>query len=857
MASTRRRVSQLLQGFLIIIGLVVAAVPLIAGQALYSLMDPVHGPAGAAREAGVFEAVIKTEAIPGKAIVVWDKYGIPHIYADNAPIAFYALGWVEASQRLFQMDIIRRLPQARLSELLGEKALELDKLVASIGLPDMLDDIVELWKSNRTPTAVKVILESFLQGINDYIGYAIEEDKLPFEYRVLGLKPEPWTPRDLAATMRFLSFMLSFDTNDLILQKLVDRWGPEILLYMDIINRTRNVAVASCEYSLPWMGGAIILEGSSGGEPNSPPDPTPILKLYSRLLSLVGMAPDPLGASNNWVISGTFTKSGKPIVANDPHLSLTVPPIWMPVHIVTPNLKVAGVLIPGSPFVVIGRNEYIAWAFTNLMGDFTDFYYYVWNDEGEYYYKGKWLKPEEETIEFKVWDPLKREYKTVEYTIKKTIHGHLIEYNGTRYAVRWTGLNVSDEMRFLWKLNYAKSVMVALSAQFTFGSPIQNFLVADVQGNIAWSPVGYYPVRENLPVINTSLEPIVNEGFLPFNGSRGEGEWKQFRPLPRLPILRNPQLPYIATANTKPWDPGCGFYIGYNYADRFRLVRINELLDKLISHPNPVTVEDVMKVQTDTIDLGMLAYRDLLFKLLERHQALNLNDMEQRILESLASWNGSTEPSMPEPAIALTWFYEFHKELWGYLSGEENVNLYFFRFEYVESLVDDYLEGTPGIEKIFPRGFLENLALQTFRKAISFLEEYYGTNDFQQWRYGELHYYAPTHMLGEALPSLNYKTKPAPGGPYTINVAAPSGLDERVGAPVKAGPSVRLISDLGDSLLYLSLPGGVSGNPFSRHYSDLYEKWARGEYIVIDLNSQPGDYEEEGRLVVEGVQAQG
>ncbi len=837
---------QWIEAMLVIIAIIFSVVPFTFMKSLSSLLDPFQGIASSLRQNMLNGLTIKTKSVRGSAFVVFDKYGIPHIYATTKDAAFYAVGWVEASQRLFQMDLIRRLIEGNLSALLGIEAFNEDRFINSLWLPEVITNTATYIRNNRSFRNLTRYIEDFINGINDYIAFAVKNNILPPEYKILGQIPELWRFKDVIAVEKFLSLMLSYDDSDLILQKLVLRWGPQILLFMDAINRSENLAVAPCVASKPW-GLVIGLESqatnsisASGLSENviDAPDPTALAEFIGRINSFLGSLEMNIeGASNNWVVSGNFTSSGKPIVANDPHLSLTAPSLWMLIQIKAPGLNVAGVTLPGSPFVVIGRNEHIAWGFTDLLGDFVDYYYYAWNGT-KYYYMGKWLIPLSRNISIKIWNPIERKYTYKIITIYKTVNGPLLDVNGTKYAVSWTGLYLSNELEFIMNLDFAKSVKEALYAQRYFGSPIQNFVVADGKGNIAWSPVGYYPIRLNLPVIKINGTEIINEGFLPFNGSKGEGLWKGFVNLEKLPILYDPEIPFIATANTKPWKGFCGFYIGYHYADRFRLERIKNLLYQLISNPRKITINDIINVQLDIRDLSVKTYTNLLVRLLEMGGEKFLTSSNLKIINKLIAWNGTMSKNMWQPTVALAWTLEFHKDLWHYLYGNFS-DLTAFRIEYAESLIKDYMAGRPGIYKILPKGFLEELSARSLVEAEGVLRKFYGNDNYASWIYGRIHYYDPVNPLGSLFPGFNYPKEEASGGPYTINVAMPSSFSSTEGMPVMHGPSVRLVSDLGTSKIYVSLPGGISGNPFSRYYYNLYLMWIKGDYVVMDLNSTP------------------
>ena len=829
----------ILAALAILVSLGFLALPIMV-PVLQAFLDPVHGVAAAARGATLPSGVLEAPGVPGEARVYWDEYGIPHIYATTDEAGVYAVGWVTASQRLFQMDLLRRIGEGRLAELVGKEGLDNDVFIRTIGLPEALNKTWEEIKSRPELEKLERLLEAYARGVNDYIEYAIENNLLPVEYRVLGQEPEPWKPIDTLAVARVIALGLAWNDEDLVLAKLVDKWGPEIIDLMGLPGWQGTLEQADCAMATTWgeaSGARNALDytrvpaGPSSLAPTSAstPPPTPhilewIEKVVSPIRAWAGMA------SNNWVVSGAYTPSGAPLVANDPHLQLTAPPIWFIVEINTPSFKSIGTLFPGTPLVVIGRNQHLAWAFTNVMGDFTDYYYYVW-DGDKYYYKGQWLEAEKRTITIRVYDPVKRSYTLVNKTILETIHGPVLERGGERLAVRWTGMDVSFEIQFFVELNNASTVREALAAQRWFHVPIQNFIVADDQGNFAYSPVGGYPVRNNTPVILAEPRyqegPIVNTGMLPFNGSRGEGEWIGYYPKEELPVLYNPPVPFIVTANSKPWRGPCGVIVGWHYGDKYRQERITMLLGEAVSD-GVVTLDEVKRIQFDNRDLSIEDYLETAI--------LPYNDSNWSRL--LADWLREEGGAVMDagdyrPTIAMAWVYAYHERLWSRLYGSLE-DMSFLRVHYALNIVRHAAQGDRLALEIL--GDPATAASEALSEALSRLRAFYQA-PVEDWVYGEIHYFQPVHMVFK---TLSLPKKPAGGGPYSVNPARPTKFTVDEGMPVNHGASMRHITCLSGNTILLSLPGGESGNPVSPHYGDLYEYWARGEYVLQTL-ARPED----------------
>lgn len=771
-------------------------------------LDPFHGAAGSGR-LELPSGRIVAPGIRGEAHISWDELGVPTIVATTDETGAYALGLVSASTRLFQMDLFRRIPMGNLSGLVGVSGRSNDLVMRTLNLDDA---IVESWKALREledPDAklAVIIIESFVRGVNDYISSLSQKD-LPVEYRLLRTKPKPWSPEDVVAIQRFFAIVLALDYDDLILNELVRRWGIGIVTDLDFVERKRTTPQASCDSATTWPSSDLSHEYPA------PPSSATIALLRSALPEPIAIG---MGASNSWAISARLSATGGPIVANDPHLPLTAPSIWLPIKIRTPSLSVAGVTIPGSPLVVIGRNERVAWSFTNSMGDFVDFYYYTWNGSDHYYYKGSWMSVKKRVEELQIWQPQLGRMARERLIVNETVHGPLIEVGGERFAIAFTATKPSLELLFILKLNMARSVKEALAAQKYFAAPVQNFVVADADGNIAYSPVGAFPLRTNLKRYGL----FINKGMLPFNGSAGEGEWTGFLPYSELPIVYNPPTGMIVTANSKPFDGECGAHIGWHWADRFRQDRIVQLLSAAASD-GKIELGEIMATQLDSsTDLSVSTYMSLLLKIYSEAP------------EELRRWLREGAPMSPdrwEPALALAWIYEFHSSLWERLYGSRR-DLQFFRIENAEALLEAYLGGER--RAVTYIGDARELARESLRRAERTLSSFFNSDDRGDWKYGRFLYF---HIASPIIKAFEHSRIEGSGGPYSVSPAFPSEVGAR-GAPVRSGASVRLIADLSTLDLYIAIPGGISSDPRAKYYESLLPLWAQGKYHKISLSN--------------------
>jgi penicillin amidase len=644
------------------------------------------------------------------------------IKASSEAEAFYKLGYAHAYYRFFQMDVMRRVAKGRLSELLGGAALDTDIYFRSRGLYRSAEKTWSYIKSNYPEYAS--LIEEYVRGVNDFLA----RNPPPVEYLILGKRPEPWSPVDTIAIAKLIAWSLSGGEDDLQLKILVDASGPQFL-----------------EVALPREANTPIL---------------PRKLTFSSMLQMLG--------SNNWVISPNFTTTGRPILANDPHLALSAPPVWIFQRVETPEYTVMGVAFPSAPVVVIGTNGYVAWGFTNSGVDVIDYYYYVWNGT-RYYYNGSWLEAERRVEVFKICD-LDNRCTEKMLEVLETLHGPVVEYRGQRYAMRWLGNNVTLEAVALYHMNRARNLTEFLEGLRYFAVPSQNTVYADRYGVVAYFVSGYFPVREG--------------GYLPFNGSRGEGEWKRYIWLPSVLNYINP--PYLATANNKVAD--ANIYLQWRWADRYRHDRIMELLAQKAAR-GKISVKDVMDIQRDIVDISCRDVKTLL--------AEYGGENSEKLLDELAQWDCAMRTDSVTAARYATFVYTLQKLAW----DKFNVSITFVPFEVTLASIR---------RGLIDRSIVETAAAEALKTSST---------------WGQIHKYSIKHVLGSVFPQLNYRQVEAPGSWFTVNVAP--------GFQVSQGPSVRFIVAFGDGV-YMMLPGGPDGDPLSQSYDAMYMPWVRGEYVKVD-----------------------
>lgn len=807
---------------------------------------------------------IKLDGLKGKVIVVVDKNGVPHIYGEYEEDVFMVLGWLHARDRMWQIDFLRRVGYGNLSTLVGEKALNLDKFMRTLGYHitiqesfNLLVDMAE--RGDKWAQRALAALYAYSRGVNAWIKWAVENEALPLEYNLLKASPTLWKPKDSIAVSMVIIHGLGFSNADMLLAKLSKSNSAILKLLIDAGNWSakKNSILKGNEWSIQMRTEFTNYTFLPPVKIANHRDVV-VLNTTIKLESVIDLATRAIhetsmwsilrsGFSNNWVISGKLTKYGYPILANDPHLELTVPPIWYEAHLVANNtgLNIYGAGFPGIPFIIIGRNEHVAFGYTNSMIDVVDFYYYSWVSNDTYIYLGENYRLEKRTEIFTVSD-LQGSYKEVKHNIYYTIHGPLISLNPP-IAVKTTTTIPAPLVVWAYRVMYAKNVYDILYAQQYFYAPIQNAVAADIEGNILYSPTGLIPVRNRLPRLEIAgpqgSYTIVNTGFLPFNGSNAEGEWIGFLSFAEIPRVINPQRGYIVTANnyilpTSELVEGKQL-LQLLVCDRYRAQRIEELIESIIESRQTIDEDDVKLIQIDT---KSLAIKELLSTVI-RETPIFKKELEKY----LTNWNYSMDPDDYRPSLFFTFIKNLHRSLWldvfNNANTTENYGCEGVRVEVTEFLFradENYRKWF--LANVFNKT-LADLVNRAINSTYEELYKLYKTTSLEEMKWGNKHFYDIRHVFGEVLKWLNYEKLPAPGDPYTVNPSPETSL----GRGVKHGPSLRFIAIMIPGRTnggYFQIPGGNSGYPFSIFFDNQYYAWARGGYHEIRLDRNPQDLED-------------
>ncbi len=764
--------------------LVIIILVLIIGFALFSRISK--------RSVPDYNQNITLENLIAPVEVFRDSFAIPHVYAQNEHDLYMVTGYLLAQDRLWQMDLLRHVTEGRLSEIFGADYVQTDLLLRALRFEKKSEMIY-----SETDSGIRMILDAFAEGINQYIDD--NEKRLPPEFAVLRYKPEKWKPRHTLNMIGYMAWDLESGWSEMILSDLSRK--VDSIRYKQLAPDLSEPAPTV--YPLDKAGTFAAL-------------------LPERLLHLTelrNMGADVFEGSNNWAVSGSRSSTGKPLLANDMHLGLSVPGIWYQIHQVIPGkLNVTGVILPGAPFVICGHNDSIAWGMTNVTVDNVDFYEEKVNpgDSILYEYEGKWLKFEEVKTVIKISSGEQVE-KTLRFSHRGPVVSEFKEVNSI-VTMHWVGDEKSNELMSVYKLNQADNWDEFRDALRTFTSLSQNIAYADVNGNIGLFCAAGVPIRDR------GLT-----GILP--GYVNDYNWNGMVPFEELPYSFNPPEGFVASANNRTATPDYPWHIGTWYSLPYRYTRIAEMLkEKEIISP-----EDFKNIQLDQHSDMAAKYTPAFIKSVQQHQ--DLTETGKKALEILSGWDYSMDAGSAAASIFEFMYNSFTKCVFADELGE----VLFQKFHSTksvsrtatETVFDDPASiwydntGTPGVTESF-----DDNAWCAFSEAVMELESRMGPEP-AEWSWGKIHKLELAHPMSsvrilEKAFDLNPNAFAVGGSFHTVSPYS-YGNDGRYIS--NHGSSQRHIFDLSnwDNSLTV-IPTGISGIPASRHYCDQTDLYVSGKY---------------------------
>ncbi len=726
--------------------------------------------------------------------IVRDEYGVPHIFAETDNDAFFALGYVHAQDRMWQMEFQRRVGAGRLSEILGEATLTTDKFLRTLG-PYRAAETA--WPALSDSTQAMFI--SYAAGVNAWLdeGYT-----LPPEFLILGVEPEPWTEIDSLVWAKMMAWDLAGDWDmELLRAQLTQRLGPE--------------RAAQLLPAYPADGITILAEAGWQDEAAEG-----LLELDTTLQQQYKLGGLDVG-SNNWVIAGSRTETGRPILANDMHLGSRIPSIWYLAELKGDRVHVSGMTFPGIPLMPSGHNEHIAWGVTNVGPDVQDLYIEAVNpaNPNQYRVGDEWV--DMEIVEELIY--VDGEEEPIRYAARSTRHGPLVSdatETSTAVAMRWTALDPGDTtIEAFTAVNYAANWDDFVAALADFVGPSQNFVYADREGNIGYFAPGKIPIRAN------------HDGMLPVPGWNDEYKWVDWIPFDQLPQTFNPPQGFVATANNKVVDDDYPFLISNDWSSPYRAERIVELIEEMSADGQLISVDDVRLIHGDQLSAQTADMLPVLLGLEPR------DERQTQAMDILRAWDSVAVREAAAPAIYQAWYTAlgrilFEDDLQGslYVEMADRTHPLFL----AEIIADPVTYGV-WCDSVLtvPVESCDEIALEALDVALDDLTERMGER-MADWTWGEIHVTQYPHNPFSEVPLLKpifHRSIENGGDGYTVNVAPirQSELYDQFHVP-----SQRTIIDVGEwnnSLIMHTT--GQSGNVFSRHYDDFIEPHRDVEYIPM------------------------
>jgi penicillin amidase len=753
-----------------------------------------------AQEPDVPTTELKVSGVKEKVIVRRDDRGIPYIEAANEADLFFAQGYATASDRLWQMDLVRRVARGETAEIFGTITLAEDKRWRKFGFVRIAEDSFKLISPE-----LRIALENYARGVNAYIA-TLNEKTLPSEFQVLQYRPREWKPEDSIVIGKILADGLS-STWDLDLQRAMlsdlpaDKYAqlfnpstPDDVLLMgkDLANSKFQIPNSKVKAAKTESGIWNLESGIALAQAN---------EVRRRSLERIGFYAEDLAASNNWVVSGKRTADGKPILANDPHLPAITPPVWHMVNLSAPGIHVAGVTFPGTPGVVLGHNENIAWGATNVGPDVQDLYLEQFDPKNPRRYKtpSGWQEAEVRREEIKVRKSFTSPETTSEFLdVTKTRNGVIYhEQGGKRYSLKWTAFDPkNNEFEAFALLIRAKNWEDFKRALRSYGGSTQNFVFADTSGNIGWIAAGRIPIRKT------------GDGALPYDGTTDDGAWTGFVPFEELPQLYNPPDGLIVTANQRIVGTSYKYQqIVRDFDSPYRARRISDLLN---AKPK-LTLENMRDIQHDTFNIAISRFA---------REIVNHKAASDDTLKLLGNWDGKMSADSKAALIANEIRLVFRRRiLEANLGAERSGNI---GFGMLSAFLDWVITNKP--KNWLPKEFTDYTMLLRAceTEARANLTKRLGSDE-AKWTWGGANKINFPHPLASV---------PFIGSQFAIE---PLSLNGSSGVPnVGTNVSMRLIATPGDwDKTRQVITSGESGIPTSAHYKDQVDAWYKGNTPVF------------------------
>ena len=747
-----------------------------------------------------FDASIIANELKGNVDVYLDDRLVPHIYADNDKDAYFVQGYLHAKFRLWQMDFQTRVASGRLSEIAGADRLPIDRFFRRLGMVYGAEKTEANINANNPE--MKETVDAYTAGVNAYIKQMDPAD-MPFEFKLMNYAPENWTPKKTYLFLMFMSYDLTgrAATSDLQLTNTRDFLGYDLFdkLYTNNQDSLDPIIPKGTVYQKP----SIV--------PIKPVNADSAYLHQSTAVDITNietpLAPDKNNGSNNWAVSGSKTKSGRPILASDPHLGLNMPSLWYEVQITTPTHSTYGASFPGSPAVIIGFNDSLAWGVTNAGRDVLDFYEIKFKDstENEYWYNGKWNTAEKRTEVIKVKDSadvVEQIPMTVWGPTMYDAHYQNPQSKGRNLAIQWTAHNVSNGAETFYRLNRAKNYDDYIKAISLWTCPGQNFVLATKTGDIAIKQQGSFVARWE------------RQGDFIMPGEDSSFQWQGIIPGNENPMIKNPERGFVSSANQKSTDASYPYYLGAASAlPLYRGISVNMHLNKM----SQITAEDMQALQTDNYNVFAATARPALMKYI---QVDKLSNDAKRMVAEMTNWDLYNNVNAKGITCFKIIWDSVEQAVWGDELGGSAIPL--LKPEaYV--LLDQMLKDTNWsiADDIRTKNIVEDLKTQVTLGVEKATEKLLSLEKENKLEWSLFKATRVMHLT--KTPALSRMNLPIGGGVNIINATTEN-----------HGPSWRMVVHLTDEIeAYGLYPGGQSGNPGSPYYDTFVNYWAEGKYYRL------------------------
>lgn len=736
---------------------------------------------------------LKVQGLKAEVIVKYDDNGVPHIFAQNDEDLYFAQGYIIARDRLWQMDFYSRVAAGRLSEVMSPLALDFDRYNRRLQLPEGAAKLAESFL--KDPTS-KMVAESYSAGVNAYIQQLDYKD-LPVEYKILGYQPEPWSPLKTALVEMVMRKDMNARSDDYKMSNVLAKYGKQVVddLFKNYPDEESPVIPSGTKWSFAPIAVPKV----------------PEMMQATIAANLNVESENPGIGSNNWAVHGSRTATGLPLLANDPHLGLSLPSIWYQMQLCSPTVNVYGVCVPGWPGIGIGYNKEVAWGMTNVGSDVFDLYQIKFKDktQKEYWYNGQWKPTTMKINEFHV----KGLPDVVKDTVYYTHHGPILYNEGQKpffpenpvgHALTWVGVEaVGNSVKGLYLANRSKNYDDYRNMLQYVAAPAFNVVFASNQNDVAITSNGALPLKYK------------EQGKFIMDGSNPANNWSGWIPTEQNPHVKNPARGFVSSANQFPTDPTYPYYLGSRFASPERGIRINERLAKM----EKATIDSLRLLQDDNFNVEARRVLPILMKILEQ----NPSTKNMPAYATLAKWNFKNDPNEVAATIFERWVKELTTAIWedDFPTKDEKAPMMYPTRDRTWALLQKqptakWFDDTRTADKMETA---TDIVQNTFKATIDSLTTKYGPMNAKTWAWATVKSTDIKHLV-PLFKSFSRMDIVNGGGANIVNATKEA-----------HGPSWRMVVQLDKNWpkAYGVYPGGQSGSPGSPLYDNMIDTWAKGE----------------------------